>query len=508
MINILNKIRLNQYIQLLACIGFLMFIYSWRWIYTSHLPSTWDQVDFVLAVDQFDLLAMQPHFPGYPYYILGGIIVHRWISDPAAALSAFSFIVMISSVVPLFGLARRYTTYAKSLLIVAAVHATAYLWILSAEPMAETSALALLCWYWWSLARAGDSASFARQIMPLFIFGLIMGVRLSYLAFGIGIILLWGYDYLRARKAGYRLRKRIFRLVGWITWAVLFQLVWLVGLIMSAGNISGFIQMAMAFTGGHFNEWGGTASISVIDLIQRLFILLVHNLMWTGLAVQYSSLVMLLLVILCFILFRSHKLDWAHSDMFTRWFMVMGISYLIFAWLAQNIDKPRHIAPLIIMVIGLLCIILTRNAYEKLWERYTGLSLVLLLLMTQALIGTIIVKQQSEQIPAVYQLADRLEQLQIESDQPIMVYTWEETRVLEFLQAEYDHKRIYTYTFFLEEARALKPRRIFITGQALDGFILQGARVDSQLRLIDTFHSDSRFDPVYAEIRLYEWFYQ
>jgi len=50
---------------------------------------------------------------------------------------------------------------------------------------------------------------------------------------------------------------------------------------MSAGDISGFIKMAMAFTGGHFNDWGGTASVSVIDLIQRLYTLIVHNLLWT-----------------------------------------------------------------------------------------------------------------------------------------------------------------------------------------------------------------------------------
>lgn len=507
MINNIRKIRLNEIIQLLVFTSFLVFIYSWQWIYTTYLPATWDQVDFVLAVDRFDLLAMQPHFPGYPYYILGGIIAHRWISDPGAALIVFNFIVMISSIVPLFGLARRYTTYTKSLLIVAGVHATAYLWILSAQTMAETSALALLCWYWWSLARASDSASFARQVMPLFVFSLIMGVRLSYLVYGIGIVLLWGYDYLRARSAGYSFRKRINRLVSWIIWALVFQLIWLIGLIMSAGHISGFIQMAMAFTGGHFNDWGGTASISVIDLIQRLFILLVHNLMWTGFAARSTFLAVLLIVILCFIIYNSHKLRWAHSDVFTRWFVVMGVSYLLFAWLAQNIDKPRHIAPLIIMVIGLLCLLLIRSIFANSWKRYMALGLILLLIMTQALTGAIIVKRQSEQLPAVYQLVDRLEQLRIESEQPIMVYTWEETRVLEFLQVEFDHKRIYTYPFFLEEMRAIKPRRIFITGQALDGFILQGAEIDGHTRLIETFHSDLRFDPVYGEIRLYEWLY-
>lgn len=505
MANNKSNIGWIRVIQLLAFAGFFVFIYSWRWIHTAQLPATWDQVDFVLAVDRFDLLAMQPHFPGYPYYILGGIIAHHWISDPGTALIVFNLIVMISSIVPIYGISRKYTTHAKSLLIVAGMHSTAYLWILSAQPMAETSALALLCWYWWSLSKATDSTSYGWQLMPLFVFSLIMGIRLSYLAFGIGIVLLWVYDYLRGRATGYSFRWLLFRLFGWIAWTMLFQSIWIVGLVMSAGDVSGFILMAMAFTGGHFNDWGGTASISVIELLQRLFTLLVHNLIWTGVAVQSISLAVLLIVSLSFIIYSSKKVQWAQLDLFARWFVVMGVAYMVFAWLAQNIDKPRHIAPLILMIVGVLCLLLVRDTYGRSWRHYVSLALILLLIMTQASLGTLIVKQQSEQQPAVYQLVDRLEKLQSESEQPIMVYTWEETRVFEYLQVEFNHKRIYTYPFFVEETKAIKPRRIFITGQALDGFILQGAEVQNQTRLVDIFHSDSRFDPVYAKIRLYEW---
>jgi hypothetical protein len=505
MINYKTKIEWISVIQLLAFAGFFVLIYSWRWLHIAQLPSTWDQVDFVLAVDRFDLLTMQPHFPGYPYYILGGMIAHRWISDPGTALIVFSVIVMISSIVPIYGLSRRYTSHAKSLIIVAGVHCTAYLWILSAQPMAETSALALLCWYWWSLSKALEGPSYGLQLIPLFIFSLIMGIRLSYLAFGIGIVLLWVYDYLRCRAAGYSFRRLLTRLIGWIAWALLFQLIWVVGLVMSAGDISGFIQMAMAFTGGHFNDWGGTASISLIDLLHRLYTLIVHNLIWTGLAVKSISLVVLLIVSLSFIIYNSKKVQWAQLDLFARSFVVMGVGYMVFAWLAQNIDKPRHIAPLILMIIGALYLLLTRNAREHSWRRYISLGLILLLIINQASIGALLVKQQSEQQPAVYQLADRLEQLQAESEQPIMVYTWEETRILEFLQVEFNHKRIYTFPFFMEETKALNPRRIFITGQALDGFVMQGAQVENQTRLVEIFHSDSLFDPVYADIRLYEW---
>jgi len=500
-----SKMTLKNITQLLIFISFSVLIYIWRWLHIAPLPATWDQVDFVLAIDRYDLLAMQPHFPGYPYYILGGIIAHRWISDPGAALIIFNLIVMISSIVPLYGLARRYTTHAKGLLIVAGVHSTAYIWTLSAQPMAETSALALLIWYWWSLARASDTSAYHWQLIPLFVFSLIMGIRLSYLVFGVGILLLWTYDYLRGKAAGYSTRKLFARLLGLITWMLLFQSLWIIGLIMSAGDISGFIKMAMAFTGGHFNDWGGTASVSVIDLIQRLYTLIVHNLLWTGLAVQSYTLVLLLIISLIFIILSFRSVRWTPPDLFARWFAVMFVVYLIFAWLAQNIEKPRHIAPLIIMSIGVLCLLLIRNSYKQAWRHYASIGLILSLIGAQASAGVLLVKQQSDEQPAVYQLANRLLQLQADSAQPIMVYTWEETRVLEFLEVDYNHKRIYTFPFFLEETKAMGPRPIYITGKALDGFIQQGAELENQTQLIDTFHSDPLFDPVYAEIRLYRW---
>jgi len=196
---------------------------------------------------------------------------------------------------------------------------------------------------------------------------------------------------------------------------------------------------------------------------------------------------------------------WTPPDLFARWFAVMFVVYLIFAWLAQNIEKPRHIAPLIIMSIGVLCLLLIRNSYKQAWRHYASIGLILSLIGAQASAGVLLVKQQSDEQPAVYQLANRLLQLQADSAQPIMVYTWEETRVLEFLEVDYNHKRIYTFPFFLEETKAMGPRPIYITGKALDGFIQQGAELENQTQLIDTFHSDPLFDPVYAEIRLYRW---
>nr|WP_232467183.1 hypothetical protein [Anoxybacillus flavithermus] len=64
----------------------LVVVYISCFVYASPFAATWDEVDFALALDRYDLLAMQPHFPGYPYFIFGGclfiylstILLKRW----------------------------------------------------------------------------------------------------------------------------------------------------------------------------------------------------------------------------------------------------------------------------------------------------------------------------------------------------------------------------------------------------------------------------------------------
>ena len=68
--------------------------------YISPFARTYDEVDFALALHRYDLLAMQPHFPGYPYFILGGMVIHNWVADPIQALSIFNTLLALSSMIP------------------------------------------------------------------------------------------------------------------------------------------------------------------------------------------------------------------------------------------------------------------------------------------------------------------------------------------------------------------------------------------------------------------------
>ncbi len=71
--------------------------------WASPYAATWDEVDFALALRRYDVLAMQPHFPGYPYFVLGGMAVHAFIANPAKALSILNVLVCFPPPFPSFG---------------------------------------------------------------------------------------------------------------------------------------------------------------------------------------------------------------------------------------------------------------------------------------------------------------------------------------------------------------------------------------------------------------------
>ncbi|MGO4268721.1 nucleoporin-interacting protein, partial [Paenibacillus sp. TAF58] len=107
-------------------------------VYASPFARTWDEVDFTLALHRYDLLAMQPHFPGYPYFILGGWFIDQWMNNPVKALSVFNTLAALSSALPMFLLANRLTGGGmKSLLLPALVLSSPYIWLMSSRPMSE-----------------------------------------------------------------------------------------------------------------------------------------------------------------------------------------------------------------------------------------------------------------------------------------------------------------------------------------------------------------------------------
>ena len=505
--------------------------------YASPIARTWDEVDFALALHRFDLLAMQPHFPGYPYFILGASFIHRWIEDPVQALSVFNTLSALSSAIPMALLARRFTgDGVKGLLFAAFVLTSPYLWLMSARPMSECAGIAVLWWYLWSISSAlARPKSLVRHLLPMLMFGLLMGTRLSFFPFGLALLPLWMDQY----KQGGKNYKRLALSAAAFLSA---ELVWVVGLALSEGTVSGFWKLSLAFVEGHFSEWGGGITSSSMAFGPRILKLLGSNLIENALlgrSLIAGILLGLLLLVTAAGLWQRREgqrsfpsAEGGHTGpararekqpatdiervnrSYYGWLAACILLYFLWALFGQNIEKPRHIAPIVGPLLLFIYCTAVNAASSLLKDRPAKPTvrtfaipllihaLLLALIAVQIVNGANLLQRQAAEVPAVYQLHRYASALK----EPFVLYTWEETRVLQYLQAGYEHERIFTYDYFKATAAAAgADRRVLLTDHVVRGFEQQDQHAREHVMPIAQFHSDPLFDPVYADITLYEW---
>ncbi|MCA0171657.1 glycosyltransferase family 39 protein [Bacillus sp. RAR_GA_16] len=472
----------------------LIFIVYWRFIFAMEYPRSWDQVDFTLALNRFDLFAMQPHFPGYPYFILGGIWLNKWISNPAQALATWNSLLMILAIYPMYQISRSFLSKTFSIVAVALMQSMVFTNVLTVQPMSEASAVAVLWWYIWSLQQAFKKHSAVWVIISSFIFSLLLGIRLSYLPFGIGLLLLFIH-----KKKNYSTKQYLSFLILQVLLAAAFQLIWVGGLAVSEGGVAAFLQLALGFSEGHFEEWGGTAVSASTPFFVRLSHLFLNNIVWTGFAGQHLFVLLSLLTLFVYLIIKRMKRRmWNQEVSWFGWtFTIMTISYGLWALFAQNIDKPRHILPLPGMVLfGLLWFGL--NKQKNVSKRVIWLLIAVICLQSTYSYITI---SKANNPAAVYQLIDYLE----EKNEPLIVYTWEETRVMSYNRVSFGHEQVFTYSTFLADLNYYDDHRVFLTEQVVEGFDRQGVAIRDQIKPIKSFHSSRLFDPVYHDIELYEF---
>nr|WP_238583524.1 nucleoporin-interacting protein [Anoxybacillus amylolyticus] len=447
-------------------------------MYASPYAATWDQVDFVLALDRYDLLSMQPHFPGYPYFILGGMIVHSFVENPAKALVIFNVLLLASANIPLFLLARKYGKEETAWLVVALVQSASYAMIIVTQPMSEGAALAVLWWYVWAVERAHERLTFWEHVLPLFFLGILLGIRLSYLPFVVALLCLWYNDW----KQHHQWRRIIFLALI----ALSFQLIWVIAVASTEGNIISFLKLAFSFTNGHFQEWGGTVSSDPMPFWQRTIHFFIFNVLWVGMACQS----MVLLGALGWMFLTSDR-----SNRVSRTFLITMVAYLFWALAAQNIDKPRHILPLAQGALFYGAIhYLARNNLLRRRLLISGTIIV------QLLVG-IFHLREAQQLPATYQLANDLQK----KTESFIVYTWEEARVFDYLHVAFPYQEALHFSFFHQHRANYQQTKIYLTDHVVKGFRAQGVPLTGHLRKIKTYHSSTLVDPVYGNITLYEW---
>jgi hypothetical protein len=463
------------------------FILYYKWTHTSPYARTWDEVDFALAIERFDLLAMQPHFPGYPYFILGGMLLHSIINEPVGALSKFNVMMSALAVIPMYLMARSYFSKTVSMMIAICIQSMTYLWVVTTSPISEGAAISLLWWFVWSIQLSLKKGKLVYYLLSVFIFSLLLGTRLSFIPFGIGLVLLAVHDW----KLGEN--NRVARITFVTLVAILFQLIWVLGLVLTEGSLAGFMNLSLSFIQGHFNDWGGAVTATSTPIWERFTTLLFYNIIQIGLLGASVITAAILALGTVMVILKNKKMHW---DKFHMFLLIMIGVYFLWALLGQNIEKPRHISPL----LGFILYLILHVVFTKL-KKSIAIILVSSLLVIQTIEGIEIVNRQVEERPAVYQLIDYLDQI----EEPFIIYTWEETRVMEYTDVSFEHKRLFTYELYKSDIEINKNKRILLTGRILKGFERQGVDLTGKVKRVKEFQSDPLFDPVYSAIVLYEW---
>ncbi|WP_445486777.1 hypothetical protein [Niallia sp. 03133] len=479
-----KKVEWHHKILALTSIAAIIILFLYQLKHINAFAASWDEVDYSLALKRYDIMAMQPHFPGYPYFILGGMFIHQFLEDKTASLTVFNILFYFSAIFPIYKLARGYVSKPFSFLITSMISSSSYVLVTVNQPMSEGAGLAGLWWYFWSLDRAVRKDGRFGDWLPLVLFSLLLGIRLSYIPFGVGLIYLF---WKKWNDKTYTLKQLNLRIMI----AIVFQLIWISGIVFSEGSIQGFLKLSIAFTSGHFNDWGNTAVSSDQSILARVFTLLFNNLFWHGLS-SLSILIAIIMIVLLLISLLHFK--WSIKTFSLAY--VMALSYFIWALLAQNVEKPRHIVPVVLFILFILYVTILKK-----WTHPIASVICLILLFSNSVKSVQMIYAQATEKPASYQLAEYTKKMNKSS----ILYTWEETRVLEYLDAPIHHKRILTYEIFLHDMTYYKNSQIFLTNKVIEGFSKQGIDLSGKIKKVRIFKSNPIYDPIYHEITLYEW---
>ncbi|MED4960069.1 nucleoporin-interacting protein, partial [Geobacillus stearothermophilus] len=344
----------------------------------------------------------------------------------------------------------------------------------------DGAALGVLWRYIWAVEWARRRTTWMALLWPSALFSILMGIRLSYAPFAAALLILWHEDWKSLRRLG--------RVAASLLAAAAFQFVWVAAVAATEGGLWPFFKLGWAFVAGHFSEWGGTAATSPLPFSERLYRFIVHNFVWTGIASQHVSLLSAYAAIGA-IAWRTGRFQ------LPRALVVSALLYAVWALFGQNIDKPRHLLPLV--HFALFYVWGRFLAAPKAWRLALAAAVVLL----QSAIGIGLLHEQAKTPPAVYQLADDLR----DKPQPFVVYTWEETRVLDYLNVPFPHKDVLHFSFFLQDKENYRHAMIYMTNHVVQGFEAQGIDISRHVRKVKTYRSSPLADPVYGTITLYEW---
>jgi len=445
-----------------------------------------DSVNFASSLSRFDLAAQAPHFPGYPLYVLSARAFRALGFGEIHALALPGIVLAVAAVVSLAWVASRAGTGAG--LGAAALFGFAPVAILAGgSPTSDGAGVAALALVLALHAGRGAGETPRGAVALGIAAALAIGIRPSLAP---AVALLWA-----AIPAG----RRLAGIAGAATGCA----AWLLPMVALAG-VGPFGAVASAFLAGHGGSWGGTV-LSRPDLGERLhafgFDLFAANLAlpWPGLWTAGRLLVAAGAVALVTGVVRSKPAaspgDGAALDRrMLAVALLSAIAYGLWAFVGQNLDKPRHLLPLVPAVaLGAAALL---GSLRASWKAPALATLGAGLLVTAIPLALHQGRESAPGAAMALGLRDRL------SPMGVMIFTGQEGKLVERYAPEFRAGRVPDPARLEAEASRLATAGVdvYVTSAAPGASLLAG-----ELEPVERFGSCPRGVLTGCELVLYRF---
>ena len=380
--NRLNKIQSNLILFAICVLS--------RAITSIYYIEDIDSLRFALGIQDYSIINLQPHFPGYPIFIFFAKIVFFFSNSLGITFSIMGGISIFIIIHFTCKLARIELNSPAGIFCSAIIFFNPLLWILSNRYMPDIFGAAIMVAALYFLILHND---FNYKLMVgTFLIGILAGTRLSYLPALIVPVALAIYKS--------KIRKNL------LYSFVLGNIIWLLPLVWVTGW-NDLIIAASKQTIGHFTEFGGT-SITENDWSLRLKFF--FSSIWAdgfgGYLAGRHWLTIILSTLFIFILILSANTiikDFQSNDV-TKLLFYSLIVYSIWILFFQNvIYKSRHVIPIIIVLLYFLAI----GKGTSFWENRTSYFFSSLYITTLVFVSIILVNQHRSP-SAISKLKDNL----------------------------------------------------------------------------------------------------
>jgi 4-amino-4-deoxy-L-arabinose transferase-like glycosyltransferase len=471
-----------------------------RILFVGEYLEGWDSIDFALGLRDYDITYYQPHFPGYPVYMFFCWMVHLSTDNDTLALTMPGAVLGSVALVPLFYLAKRMFTETVAWVTVSIYMVNPLCWLQSEKALSDAVGLffVILSSQLLFYSTTARRYAFRYLIFGSVALGLCLGVRLSYFPF----IILWIYVLRTLSKTNEGKKMLSYGLLALFTGIC----IWLVPLLCFTG-VKSLVINGTGFTFGHFSDWGGSVATSqniFSRFVDFMWCLFCNGLgFWCYDTSLFRFLPSIIMGVGIVVYLRNTRFDFK-----TRFIAFYLLPYLVWVFFCQNLEKPRHVLPLIPVII--ICISAGLFRFREFLSVYPGLStgkervvstcnlFIGILIVSMCIISVRLVYTHKNEPVAQIQLLDFVEHNY--DEQSTRVYCWETKRLFTYYAPLWDTRRARDINDLRYDVRSsLVTPEVILSTSKVNGI----NSITNNAKEVVGFKNDRYINNPYHELTLY-----